>query len=183
MTKTTTNETGADVKTHELEVSMEAAAVLLSLAMRDTEEPVADLGGALARIGASLTEWRKHLISERSVRPPVIGTDEGGAHSDAWRNRLEGDVAVCIESLQFHDRLIQQLAAVRNLLASLVREGPLDVAGFGAQRWEEMLRMLRERLSEDSQHQLFDLLMRTGVIDVDGRHESEAEEGSVELFD
>jgi hypothetical protein len=41
-----TNDDGGEVNTHELEVSMEAAAVLLSLAMRDTEHPVADLGGA-----------------------------------------------------------------------------------------------------------------------------------------
>jgi hypothetical protein len=174
-----TYDSGVDVKTHELEVSMEAAAVLLSLAMRDTEYPVADLGGALARIGGSLTEWRRRLNAERGAPPQLMGS----ADADSWRARLEGDVAVCIESLQFHDRLIQQLAAVRNLLASVVHTGPLDMAGFGAQRWEEMLRMLRERLNVDSQHQLFDLLMRTGVVDADGRYGNEAEEGSVELFD
>ncbi|MEP7244421.1 MAG: hypothetical protein ABI885_12180 [Gammaproteobacteria bacterium] len=166
----TKNEPGTDVKAHELEVSMEAAAVLLSLAMRDTEHPVADLGGALARIGGSLNELRKRLDAPRD-------------DAAAWRARLEDDVLVCIESLQFHDRLIQQLAAVRNLLASLVREGPLEVSGFGARRWEEMLRMLRERLSADSQHQLFDLLIRTGVVDSDGRYGPEAKEGSIELFD
>jgi hypothetical protein len=147
---------------------MEAAAVLLSLAMRDTEAPVSDLGGALSRIGGSLTEWRKH-----SDRP---------LDADAWRERLEREVAVCIESLQFHDRLIQQLAAVRNLLASVVNDGPVNISGFGAQRWEEMLSMLREKLSADSQHQLFNLLLRTGVVQFTGRCNLEAQEGSVELF-
>ena len=165
------------MKTHELEVSMEAAAVLLSLAMRDTEVPVADLGGALSRIGGSLTEWRKRLAADAAARMT------GNPDDDAWRKRLEGDVAVCIESLQFHDRLIQQLAAVRNLLASVAHEGPLHLSGFGGQRWDEMLDMLRERLSEDSQHKLFELLMRTGAVDSGRRHGTEAREGSIELFD
>ena len=131
---------------------MEAAAVLLSLAMRDTESPVADLCGALRRL------------------------------SHAASPSLAKDVAVCIQSLQFHDRLIQQLAAVRGLLASVVTEEPLDVTGFGAHRWEEMLKMLRERLSEDSQHHLFNLLLRTGVVDVGGQRNLQEAEGTVELF-
>jgi hypothetical protein len=139
-----------------MEVSMEAAAVLLSLAMRDTEHPVSDLCGALRRI---------------SHAAPLSG-----------HPALAQDVAVCIQSLQFHDRLIQQLAAVRGLLASVVAEAPLDVTGFGAHRWEEMLKMLRERLSEDSQHHLFTLLLRTGVVDVEGQCNLQEEEGSVELF-
>jgi hypothetical protein len=93
-----------------MEVSMEAAAVLLSLAMRDTETPVSQLCDALKRIAHAA---------------PVTN----GAN-------LANDVAVCIQSLQFHDRLIQQLAAVRGLLASVVNAGPLDVSGFGAHRWE-----------------------------------------------
>jgi hypothetical protein len=139
-----------------MEVSMEAAAVLLSLAMRDTETPVSQLCDALKRIAHAA---------------PVTN----GAN-------LANDVAVCIQSLQFHDRLIQQLAAVRGLLASVVNAGPLDVSGFGAHRWEELLRMLRERLSEDSQHHLFNLLLRTGIVDVAGQRNLQAEEGSVELF-
>lgn len=139
-----------------MEVSMEAAAVLLSLAMHDTESPVSELCGALRRIA--------------QTAPPA----QSGA--------MAKDVAVCIESLQFHDRLIQQLAAVRGLLASVVSERPLEVTGFGAHRWEEMLHMLRERLSEDSQHHLFNLLLRTGVVDVAGQANLQDAEGSVELF-
>ena len=56
------------------------------------------------------------------------------------------------------------------------------MTGFGAKRWEELLRMIRERLSADQHHQLFDLLMRTGEIDVELRGEVRPAEGSVELF-
>lgn len=144
---------GISVKPSEMEVSMEAAAVLLSLAMRDTENPVSEMCDALQRI----------------------------AHT-ANNSGMQRDVAVCIQSLQFHDRLIQQLAAVRGLLASVVSDAPLDVSGFGAHRWEELLRMLRARLSEDTQHHLFNLLLRTGIVDTDGQRNLQAEEGSVELF-
>ncbi len=152
---------------------MEAAAVLLSLAMRDTETPVSDLCDALKRIGASLAQLRGGAPG-----PALLANGAG----DAFRETLEKDVDICIESLQFHDRLIQQLAAVRRLLASVVDERPLDLTGFGAHRWEEMLRMLRERLSEDSQHHLFNLLLRTGIVDVDGQRHLQAAEGSIELF-
>jgi hypothetical protein len=155
----------------ELDVSVQAAAVLLSLAMRDTEHPVTDLGQALSRMVSTLTTVREHV-----EKKPFNGDTDG------TRLRLESELSICIQSLQFHDRLIQQLAAVRNLLTGLSSHGPLCVAGFGAQRWEELLNMLRDRLSADQHHQLFDLLMRTGEIDSALAAESAPTEGSVELF-
>jgi hypothetical protein len=152
----------------DLETSVEAAAVLLSLAMRDTEQPVADLGGALTRLS-------RHVQNG--------GTRDGATRSGpGLREALQGDLVVCIQSLQFHDRLIQQLAAVRSFLASLANHHSLtDVGGFGAQRWEELLRLVRTRLTSDSHHQLFELLMRTGEIESDGGADA-AGEGSIELF-
>lgn len=154
------------MKAHDMEASMEAAAVLLSLAMRDTENPVADLCAALLRIGGSLAELRAHTL----------------ANGGELRKSIETDVAVCIQSLQFHDRLIQQLAAVRGLLAGVTGESQPQLAGFGAHRWEEMLSTLRTRLSEDSHHRLFNLLLQTGIVDVAGQPNLQAAEGSVELF-
>ncbi len=155
----------------DLDVSVQAAAVLLSLAMRDTESPVTDLGQALSRMVSTLTDVRQHM-----EKKPFNG------ETDKTRNQLESELSICIQSLQFHDRLIQQLAAVRNLLTGLSSHGPLVVAGFGAQRWEELLAMLRDRLSADQHHQLFDLLMRTGQVDNELGAEMTPAEGSVELF-
>jgi hypothetical protein len=155
----------------ELDVSVQAAAVLLTLAMRDTESPVTDLGQALSRMVSTLTVVREHV-----EKKPFNGDTDG------TRMKLESELSVCIQSLQFHDRLIQQLAAVRNLLTGLSSHGPLCVAGFGAKRWEELLNMLRDRLSADQHHQLFDLLMRTGEIDSELGAEATPAEGSVELF-
>lgn len=170
---------------------MEAAAVLLSLAMRDTEHPVSGLCGALTRLGGSLAEWRQHVsaLNEPVGAPEPARAFESAASlaapasgAETFRKRLENDVAICIQSLQFHDRLIQQLVAVRGLLASVVNDAPVQGVGFGAHRWEEMLSFLRERLSEDSQHHLFNLLLRTGVVNIDGRGNLRTEEGSVDLF-
>ena len=155
----------------DLDVSVQAAAVLLSLAMRDTESPVTDLGQALSRMVSTLTDVRQHM-----EKKPFNG------QTDQTRSKLESELSICIQSLQFHDRLIQQLAAVRNLLTGLSSHGPLCVAGFGAQRWEELLSMLRDRLSADQHHQLFDLLMRTGEIDSQLGADGTPDEGSVELF-
>jgi hypothetical protein len=157
-------------KAPDLDVSVQAAAVLLSLAMRDTESPVSDLGQALSRMVSTVTSLRSQ--DQQKQINGNCGTEL----------RLENELAVCIQSLQFHDRLIQQLAAVRNLLTGLSSHGPLNVAGFGAQRWEELLAVLRDRLSADQHHQLFDLLMRTGVVDGDLGAGSTPDEGSVELF-
>jgi hypothetical protein len=159
----------------ELDVSVQAAAVLLSLAMRDTESPVTDLGQALSRMVSTVTALRSH--ADGQVK------DKGlNGHSDEYRRHLESELSICIQSLQFHDRLIQQLAAVRNLLTSLASIGTLELSGFGAKRWEELLAMLRERLSADEHHQLFDLLMRTGALDTELQGEVTPSEGSVELF-
>jgi hypothetical protein len=155
----------------ELDVSVQAAAVLLTLAMRDTEHPVTDLGQSLSRMVSTLTSVRQHI-----EKKPFNGDTDG------TRMKLESELSICIQSLQFHDRLIQQLAAVRNLLTGLSSHGPLCVAGFGAQRWEELLNLLRDRLSADQHHQLFDLLMRTGELGNEFGADSAPEEGSVELF-
>ena len=159
----------------ELDVSVQAAAVLLSLAMRDTESPVSDLGQALSRMVHTVTALRSH------VSDPIRDKTLNGS-SDEHRRKLESELFLCIQSLQFHDRLIQQLAAVRNLLTSLASIGTMELSGFGAKRWEELLGMLRERLSADEHHQLFDLLMRTGALDSELQDEVAPSEGSVELF-
>src|SRR5687767_3558042 len=95
-------------KPPDLEVSIQAAAVLLSLAMRDTEHPVQDLGQSLSRMVSTVTSLRNDVATRRAKGDAPLNSRE-----------LESELSVCIQSLQFHDRLIQQLAAVRNLLTSL----------------------------------------------------------------
>lgn len=98
-------------------VATDVAADLLGTAMRDTEVPVMDMAGALARISSALSQ------SGRGAAPMGLC---GHGCSDLIRD----DIALCIQSLQFHDRLIQQLAAVRRLMGSEPMPGELSSAGF-----------------------------------------------------
>ena len=79
---------------------------LLSTAMRETEAPIMEMAAALARIKKAL-----------NLR------ENGGARE------LHDDLAICIQNLQFHDRLIQQLTAIRQLVGSEQIAGTL-ASGF-----------------------------------------------------
>ena len=145
-----------------LGVSAEAAAILLSFAMRESEAPAVELGSALERL-------------DQRLRP---------ASAAAPRELLTRDLAACVRALQFHDRLMQQLAVIRNLLSQFVdRDIPLPtMAGFGAQRWEELLMELRERLTAETHDELLELLVRTGGVGTHHGAPTGQAEGSSELF-
>jgi hypothetical protein len=48
--------------------------------------------------------------------------------SQVFRDAFARDIAVCIESLQFHDRLVQQLTQARDLLTGLAPNPRLPTA-------------------------------------------------------
>ena len=85
------------------DLTNDIAVGLLSTAMRETEAPVLEMAAALGRIKSA--------------------AERGGCSG------LEGDIAICIQSLQFHDRLIQQLAAIRQLFDQSEIKGTLN-SGF-----------------------------------------------------
>ena len=139
---------------------VEAAAALIELALQESNGPVEDLGDSLTRLAL--------LVS------PKPG--DGATGDSKLREQVAREVAVCIESLQFHDRLTQQLTQVRNLLATLVLKGDQH-------NWLVLLENLRARFTSDSHRILFNLLLpgsgagaRTSVPAL------HANEGSVELF-
>jgi len=157
----------------ELGASAEAAAILLAFSMRETESPVGELGAALERMSRALTLWRRRAIRAQAPQRP--------GEQDHPTTLFEQDLTLCIRSLQFHDRLIQQLAVIRNLLTTLADHPILEMSGFGAQRWEQLLQSLRDRLTQDSAHGLFERLLETGEVSA-GSGSSSDLEGSVELF-
>jgi len=142
---------------------VEAAAALIELAIHESQVPVDDLSGALGRMAQELS-----------------GPDD----IQRCREVFTREIAVCIEGLQFHDRLVQQLTQVRNLLASLAANSvPTDDAGKPGdpQSWQVLLENLRARFTSDSHRILFNLLLPTsgGRSSTPSLH---ANEGSVELF-
>lgn len=92
------------------DIANELAVNLLGTAMRESEAPVLEIAAALGRI-------KKALVRAQSAA--------GSAAFDG----LQNDVAICIESLQYHDRLIQQLTTVRQLFGSEGINGNLS-SGF-----------------------------------------------------
>jgi hypothetical protein len=161
---------------------VEAAAALIELALHESHGPVDDLSGALTRM-AQLVQSPAPANSVPASAAPA-GTANG--LSSPEREQLARDVAICIESLQFHDRLTQQLTQVRNLLATLAfSDVPTDIAGRplsgDPHNWQVLLENLRARFTSDSHRILFNLLLpgEGSRSSVPSLH---ANEGSVELF-
>ena len=130
--------------------SAETAAALIELAISESQRPVEALGQALMRIAGQMT----------AGKPPSAR-----------------DVSDCIEGLQFHDRMIQQLTQVRDLLARVAAE---EAAREDPPGWPALRETLRARFTSESHRMLFNLLMpdETGCRHV----QLHADEGSVELF-
>jgi len=145
----------------ETTTAVEAAALLVGLATQDTRQPVAELGNALERIHRAVAGM---AAAQR---------DRSGTPTEQQQEMIR-DLTVCIENLQFHDRLMQQLAFVRDLLSAILKHEPLDVAAYGAPRWEALMELIRRRAPLDSRFELFDLLLPA---------QARSEEGSCELFE
>ena len=139
--------------------TVEAAAALIELALQESNGPVEDLGDALTRLAL--------------LAAPKPGDGVGG--DPQMRAQVAREVAICIESLQFHDRLTQQLSQVRNLLATLVLKGD-------SHNWSVLLENLRGRFTSDSHRVLFNLLLPGGTGSRTPVPALHANEGSVELF-
>ncbi len=147
---------------------VEAAAALIQLSLHESNGPVEDMSDALGRL-AQLVQ----------AKPDTRTT------ATELQSQLARDVAVCIESLQFHDRLAQQLTQVRNILATLAYSAPSPAAGRSLDgdphKWMVMVENLRARFTSESHLILFNLLLPEGSSRpaVPALH---ANEGSVELF-
>ncbi len=125
-------------------------AALIELSVHESLAPVETLGRALSRIAAAA----------------------GGLDSE-----LRAELAACIESLQFHDRMVQQLSQVRDLLAGAARAEPVTADPLG---WPALRERLRAHFTSESHRLLFNLLMPDDESQLPVH--LHAEEGSVELF-
>jgi len=142
----------------DLNSAIEAAAALIALAMHESLTPVGELSSSLARVAGIL----------------------GSSSSELDRATLTRELSICVESLQFHDRLMQQLTQVRNLLASIAAD-TLPIAAVDPESWLVLVENLRARFTSDSHRILFNLLLPVsgGQMTAPSLH---ANEGSVELF-
>jgi ATP/maltotriose-dependent transcriptional regulator MalT len=91
--------------------TVERATGLLVHSMREADTPIAELSDALARMAYSLND-------------PTVDVQK-------LRAEFARNIAVCIESLQSYDRLMQQLAEARDMLTALAATKPLADAPIG----------------------------------------------------
>ena len=149
---------------------LEVAASLLALAMHESHAPVDALGAALERMAHALAKSTQTLERERNE-----------AILDCHAT-FERELATCVQGLQFHDRLMQQLAHVRNCLAVLSHSSRAQSLE-GEASWLELRDRLWHRLSSDSQRTLLDLLLPTSPTHLGAEpRRMNASEGSIELF-
>ncbi len=140
--------------TYDLACAAATAAALIELALSESQRPVTELGEALSRVSAAVV----------AGAPPAAR-----------------DLETCVECLQFHDRLVQQLSQVRDLLSAVAATGSADRRPGGRQSWPVLMENLRARFTSESHRILFNLLMP----DAEGHSHApslHASEGSVELF-
>ena len=134
----------------DLQQAATTAAALIELAVHESQSPIETLGRALARLSALLP----------------LGSDD-----------VRAALATCIENLQFHDRMVQQLTQVRDLLASATIDQPAMTSPPG---WPALRERLRTHFTSESHRMLFNLLLPGEEVPVPMH--LHAEEGSVELF-
>jgi hypothetical protein len=138
--------------------------------LRSRQEPATAVAAAAALIELAMNESQGPVAELSAALARMARVAE-----------VAPDLALCIEALQFHDRLIQQLTQVRNLLATLAASGSAGAPPFDPQSWHVLLENLRARFTSDSHRILFNLLLPSsgGRGSTPSLH---ANEGSIELF-
>jgi hypothetical protein len=125
-----------------------AATAQIGLALRESQEPVAELGTVIAHIAEALAALRSTPVENASERATIQGLVD----------KLEADVFQGIQRLQFYDRMVQHLSHLQNYLISVANELGAKQAGHRSHddTWEVLHAKLRARLISDEQRRLFD---------------------------
>ena len=86
----------------------ERATMLIVHSLQESEGPITELSEALARMAWTLHDSGAPLFGEARLNST--------ADVQLIRDAFARDIAICIQSLQFHDRLTQQLTQARDAL-------------------------------------------------------------------
>jgi hypothetical protein len=128
-----------------------AATAQIGLALRESQEPVAELGSVIAHVAETLATLRN--------APGAQGTDAAVLIEQLQAQAYEG-----IQRLQFYDRMVQHLSHLQDYLTWIANElSALRATGQGGQTWEALHAKLRTRLISDEQRWLFDVFLNPGV--------------------
>jgi transposase InsO family protein len=139
----------------ELVTILGLAASQLEVSVRDTEQPVATLGRAIAALGAAAEVLDGSLQQLPDGGPCADARRLLVAQRDALRRRAD-EAAI---ALQFHDRLVQRLTHVRDSLAALGDFVDARAHRGNAADWEALRRRIRDQYSMEQERVMLDLLV------------------------
>jgi hypothetical protein len=157
-----------------------AAVAQIALAMRESQDPVAELGSLLARQAETLAAVRAstmaHATAQQSahapdpasganVQPPTASqrppTEAASAAAlRALLDQLQADVFKGVQQMQFYDRLVQHLTHVQDYLIAIASElDSFKAPPHSQQFWDALHSKFRRRLISDEQRGLLDLFI------------------------
>ncbi len=131
-----------------------AAIAQIGVALRESQDPVAELGRLCANLAAALSALRSLPTGQNANDPVSIASSRG------LLEQLHSDVFKGIQQLQFYDRMVQHLAHIQQYLISVANElGSVKAEAQPQEAWEELHARLRKRLISDEQRGLLDLFL------------------------
>jgi predicted metalloprotease with PDZ domain len=124
-----------------------AVTAQIGLALRESQEPVAELGAMIAHVAETLAAVRTAPGAQ-------------GAEAAALIEQLQAQAYQGIQRLQFYDRLVQHLSHLQDYLTWIANElSALRDTGHASQPWDSLHSKLRSRLISDEQRWLFDVFL------------------------
>jgi hypothetical protein len=131
-----------------------AAIAQMGLALRESQEPVAELGALFAHLAQILTDLRAAPAAAKSGDPAAAAAMRG------LLEQLQSGVFRGIQQLQFYDRMVQHLSHLQDYLIGVANELDSKKPKAQAQEvWGELHAKLRRRLICDEQRGLLDLFL------------------------
>jgi hypothetical protein len=161
-----------------------AAIAQIGLALRESQDPVAELGKLFARLAETLAAARAGPAAQT-----LQGQGDDSASAAVLREllqQLQSDVFKGIQQLQFYDRLVQHLSHLQDYLIAIANELDSVKAGPQAQEvWDALHEKLRRRLISDEQRGLLDLFLtpdRSTRVAAKSARPDYSAPGSLEIF-
>jgi hypothetical protein len=161
-----------------------AAIAQIGLALRESQDPVVELGKLFARLAETLAALRAGPVAQ-----VLNGHADDSTSTAALREltqQLQTDVFRGIQQLQFYDRLVQHLSHIQDYVIAVANE--LDAYKNKPQTeefWDALHERLRKRLISDEQRGLLELyLMRRTPVRVSAQtpRNDYSPPGDLEIF-
>jgi hypothetical protein len=140
-----------------LEKCTEVAVWQLALAMRESDGAVERLGSAIERMSAA-----QPAIEAMRQRLGVAGDDpQASADIALCMQRMLEELSICVENIQFYDRMVQHLGHLKHYLASIsgVHAAP-GTPRAELSMLEHANAQFRRRLLTEAQRSVFDHVFR-----------------------